>query len=122
MPCGHWLITSLASASSRTWPPWTPNAPAKAEGLRERKKRQMRQQLTDTATEMFVERGFDTVRVAEIAEVCGVSEKTGRCQAVDAPPASNSSLLRTSVGFNQSSVCRGRLLSSSATASSSGCV
>jgi AcrR family transcriptional regulator len=55
------------------------NAPAgatKTEGLRERKKRQMRQQLTDTATEMFVERGFDTVRVAEIAEACGVSEKT----------------------------------------------
>jgi AcrR family transcriptional regulator len=47
-----------------------------AEGLRERKKRQTRQQLTDTATEMFVERGFDAVRVAEIAEACGVSEKT----------------------------------------------
>jgi AcrR family transcriptional regulator len=46
------------------------------EGLRERKKRQMRQQLTDTATEMFVERGFDAVRVAEVAEACGVSEKT----------------------------------------------
>ncbi|MET1072136.1 MAG: TetR family transcriptional regulator [Umezawaea sp.] len=48
----------------------------KPEGLRERKKRRMRQQLTDTATEMFVERGFDAVRVAEIAEACGVSEKT----------------------------------------------
>ena len=47
-----------------------------AEGLRERKKRQMRQQLTDTATEMFVARGFDAVRVSEIAEACGVSEKT----------------------------------------------
>ena len=46
------------------------------EGLRERKKRQMRQQLTDTATEMFVERGFDAVRVSEIAAACGVSEKT----------------------------------------------
>ncbi|MFL5995439.1 MAG: TetR/AcrR family transcriptional regulator [Streptomyces sp.] len=46
------------------------------EGLRERKKRQLRQQLSDTATEMFLERGFDTVRVAEIAEACGVSEKT----------------------------------------------
>jgi AcrR family transcriptional regulator len=48
----------------------------KAEGLRERKKRLMRQQLSDTATEMFVERGFDAVRVAEIAAACGVSEKT----------------------------------------------
>jgi AcrR family transcriptional regulator len=47
-----------------------------AEGLRERKKRQMRQRLTDTATVMFLERGFDAVRVAEIAAACGVSEKT----------------------------------------------
>jgi AcrR family transcriptional regulator len=47
-----------------------------AEGLRERKKRLMRQQLSDTATEMFLERGFDAVRVAEVAEACGVSEKT----------------------------------------------
>ena len=46
------------------------------EGLRERKKRLMRQQLSDTATEMFLERGFDAVRVAEVAEACGVSEKT----------------------------------------------
>jgi len=49
---------------------------ARPEGLRERKKRLMRQQLSDTATEMFVERGFDSVRVAEVAEACGVSEKT----------------------------------------------
>jgi AcrR family transcriptional regulator len=47
-----------------------------AEGLRERKKRLMRQQLSDTATRMFLERGFDAVRVAEVAEACGVSEKT----------------------------------------------
>ena len=46
------------------------------EGLRERKKRLMRQQLTDTATAMFLERGFDAVRVSEIAAACGVSEKT----------------------------------------------
>jgi AcrR family transcriptional regulator len=46
------------------------------EGLRERKKRLLRQRLSDTATEMFLERGFDAVRVAEIAEACGVSEKT----------------------------------------------
>jgi AcrR family transcriptional regulator len=60
-----------------------PTAPNKApsggpgpEGLRERKKRLMRQQLSDTATEMFVQRGFDAVRVAEVAQACGVSEKT----------------------------------------------
>jgi AcrR family transcriptional regulator len=46
------------------------------EGLRARKKRLMRHQLSDTATRMFVERGFDAVRVAEVAEACGVSEKT----------------------------------------------
>ena len=57
---------------------WTArHAPAApAEGLRERKKRLMRQQLSDTATQMFVARGFDAVRVAEVAEACGVSEKT----------------------------------------------
>jgi AcrR family transcriptional regulator len=45
-------------------------------GLRERKKRLMRQQLSDVATQLFMERGFDAVRVTEIAEACGVSEKT----------------------------------------------
>jgi AcrR family transcriptional regulator len=44
--------------------------------LRQRKKRLMRQQLSDTATQMFMEQGFDAVRVTEIAEACGVSEKT----------------------------------------------
>jgi len=60
-------------APGRTTPD-TPDAPA--EGLRERKKRLMRQQLSDTATRMFLDRGFDAVRVAEVAEACGVSEKT----------------------------------------------
>src|SRR5258707_12855895 len=60
---------------------WTPPRPpgtgaAEAGGLRERKKRLMRQQLSDTATRMFMDRGFDAVRVTEIAEACGVSEKT----------------------------------------------
>jgi AcrR family transcriptional regulator len=57
---------------------WTaPDTPAPpGEGLRERKKRLMRQQLSDTATRMFLDRGFDAVRVAEVAEACGVSEKT----------------------------------------------
>jgi AcrR family transcriptional regulator len=53
-----------------------PAAALAAGGLRERKKRLMRQQLSDTATRMFLERGFDAVRVAEIAAACGVSEKT----------------------------------------------
>jgi AcrR family transcriptional regulator len=55
-------------------PPGTGVPPA--EGLRERKKRLMRQKLSDTATQMFLEQGFDAVRVTEIAEACGVSEKT----------------------------------------------
>jgi AcrR family transcriptional regulator len=44
--------------------------------LRERKKRQTRQLLSDTATGLFLAKGFDAVRVTEIAEACGVSEKT----------------------------------------------
>jgi AcrR family transcriptional regulator len=46
------------------------------EGLRERKKRQTRQRISDTATAMFLERGFDAVTVAEVARACEVSEKT----------------------------------------------
>ncbi|MGH9044901.1 MAG: TetR/AcrR family transcriptional regulator, partial [Acidimicrobiales bacterium] len=46
------------------------------EGLRERKKRLTRQLISDTATAMFLERGFDGVRVTEVAAACGVSEKT----------------------------------------------
>ena len=46
------------------------------EGLRERKKRLMRQLISDTATAMFLERGFEEVRVAEVAVACDVSEKT----------------------------------------------
>ncbi|HEY4376089.1 MAG TPA: TetR family transcriptional regulator [Acidimicrobiales bacterium] len=46
------------------------------EGLRERKKRLTRQQISNTATSMFLEQGFDQVRVADVAAACGVSEKT----------------------------------------------
>ena len=53
-----------------------PVADTGAEGLRERKKALTRQRLTDTATQMFLARGFDAVRVTEIAAACEVSEKT----------------------------------------------
>jgi AcrR family transcriptional regulator len=49
---------------------------ADGEGLRERKKALMRQRLSDAATQMFLARGFDAVRVTEIAAACDVSEKT----------------------------------------------
>ncbi|PZT76700.1 MULTISPECIES: TetR/AcrR family transcriptional regulator [unclassified Streptomyces] len=47
-----------------------------AEGLRERKKRQTRQQLSDVATGLFLERGFDAVTIAEIAQAADVSVNT----------------------------------------------
>ena len=46
------------------------------EGLRERKGRLTRQLISDAATALFVTRGFDEVKVSEVAERVGVSEKT----------------------------------------------
>ncbi|MDT0307155.1 TetR/AcrR family transcriptional regulator [Streptomyces sp. DSM 44917] len=45
-------------------------------GLRERKKRQTRQHLADVAMGLFLERGFDAVTVAEVAEAAEVSVNT----------------------------------------------
>jgi AcrR family transcriptional regulator len=45
-------------------------------GLRERKKAQTRQLIADTARELFLERGFDRVSVAEIARSADVAEAT----------------------------------------------
>ncbi|MEV7281184.1 TetR/AcrR family transcriptional regulator [Streptomyces sp. NPDC093111] len=47
-----------------------------AEGLRERKKRQTKQRISDIATGLFLERGFTAVTVAEIAEAADVSVNT----------------------------------------------
>src|SRR5262249_57722047 len=47
-----------------------------ATGLRERKKQQTRQRMIDVALELFDERGFDRVPVAEVAQAAEVSEAT----------------------------------------------
>ncbi len=46
------------------------------EGLRERKKRQTRQALQASARRLVLERGFDNVGVAEIAEAANFSKRT----------------------------------------------
>ena len=47
-----------------------------AEGLRERKKRETRQRISDIATSLFVEHGFVTVTIADIADKADVSVNT----------------------------------------------
>jgi AcrR family transcriptional regulator len=64
----------MSTETSEWMARYAPAAPE--EGLRERKKRLMRQRLSDTAARMFLEHGFDKLRVAQVAEACGVSEKT----------------------------------------------
>ena len=46
------------------------------EGLRERKRRLTRQLISDAATVLFAIHGFDNVKVADVADRVGVSEKT----------------------------------------------
>jgi AcrR family transcriptional regulator len=45
-------------------------------GLRERKKQETRQAISDIATVMFVQRGFDAVTISQVAEAAGVSKMT----------------------------------------------
>ncbi|MEV5106403.1 TetR/AcrR family transcriptional regulator [Streptomyces massasporeus] len=47
-----------------------------AEGLRERKKRETRQRISDIATGLFLEHGFVTVTIADVAEAADVSVNT----------------------------------------------
>ncbi|WP_309094268.1 TetR/AcrR family transcriptional regulator [Streptomyces sp.] len=47
-----------------------------AEGLRERKKRETRQRISDIATGLFLEHGFVSVTMADVAEAADVSVNT----------------------------------------------
>ena len=47
-----------------------------APGLRERHKQETRQAISDTATQMFVARGFDEVTIAQVADAAGVAKMT----------------------------------------------
>ncbi|MEW1774056.1 helix-turn-helix domain-containing protein [Streptomyces sp. NPDC086777] len=45
-------------------------------GLRERKRRRMYEDVSDTAVRLFLARGFDAVSVAEVAAAAGISKPT----------------------------------------------
>ncbi|MEV6219973.1 TetR family transcriptional regulator [Nocardia sp. NPDC051833] len=46
------------------------------QGLRARKKQQTREQISDRATELFLERGFDKVTIADVAAAADVAKMT----------------------------------------------
>ncbi len=52
------------------------DVPAAGMGLRERKKRQTRQAITDAAMSLFAQRGFDAVTVTDVARAASVSVQT----------------------------------------------
>ncbi|MFD6212210.1 TetR/AcrR family transcriptional regulator, partial [Nocardia salmonicida] len=45
-------------------------------GLRARKKQQTREQISDRATALFLERGFDRVTIADVAAAADVAKMT----------------------------------------------
>jgi AcrR family transcriptional regulator len=65
-------VMRVARRAQETWY----RAQHPEEGLRERKRRLTREMISDAATTMFATRGFDNVKVSEVADRVGVSEKT----------------------------------------------
>lgn len=47
-----------------------------AAGLRERRKRETRQKISDVATELFAEHGFEQVTISQVAEAADVAKMT----------------------------------------------
>lgn len=51
-------------------------APQKREGLRERKRRETSQRISDAALELFLDKGYEATTLDEIAEAAGISRRT----------------------------------------------
>ncbi len=49
---------------------------SESDGLRERKKRKLRQKLADVSLELFAEKGYDNTTIADIVECADVSPRT----------------------------------------------
>jgi AcrR family transcriptional regulator len=47
-----------------------------ASGLRERRKQETRQAISDIATRLFVAHGFDEVTISQVADAAGVAKMT----------------------------------------------
>ena len=62
-----WVYNYTKSINMKRPPP---------EGLRARKRREVRKRISDTATRLFLERGFDAVSVEEVACAADVSRAT----------------------------------------------
>ena len=70
------MIRTWTRSSSPSRQPTPTKSRIPDEGLRERKKRRVRQRISDVATAMFMVHGFDQVTVAQIAAACEVSLQT----------------------------------------------
>ncbi|MFD4562155.1 TetR/AcrR family transcriptional regulator [Streptomyces sp. NPDC058469] len=68
-----WPAPELQRASTTTPAPAADPTPARPPGLRERKKAETRQAISNAAFDLFTERGYDNVGVREIAEAAGTS-------------------------------------------------